>query len=248
MTTKMSPDAADTEEPFFDDLAELYERFIHVMDSDRSPVRSWLREQLTGGRRALDLGCGGGRNSVLLAEKYDEVLGVDISQRMLDIAAGTHARPNVRYERRGLSDLAPDTDGVFDVVLAVNALFHMGPAERTLPRVRDLIAPGGKLVVVDVVHDENVDTDAPDWQTPYVFHTAEMVYRISGDADAAADSVRLMLHPTWLAMSRQTVPLRRPEFVRAYADALPGAVFTETLNPTLMGVVWSAPDPSARAV
>ena len=102
--------AVSAAEPYFDDLAELYERFAHVRDSATSPVRSWLTAQLSTGARAIDVGCGGGNNCGLLAERYDEVVGVDISRKMLDIARTKTTRVPVRYECRSATDLTPDQE------------------------------------------------------------------------------------------------------------------------------------------
>ena len=229
------------EEPYFDDLAELYERFIQVIDGDESPVRGWLSDQLRDGGRAVDIGCGGGRNCVLLSSRYKEVLGVDIAERMLGIARSQRARPGIRYERRGVHGLSPERDGTFDMVLSVNSVFHMGPPDEVLARMRSLVAPGGRLVVIDVVLDDDWDTSVDGWQLPYAFGTARMVYQVSGNSGAAADAVRLMLHPRWLEMSRGNLPLSRSSFHRAYADALPGVVIRDDVNPTLCTAVWDAP-------
>jgi 2-polyprenyl-3-methyl-5-hydroxy-6-metoxy-1,4-benzoquinol methylase len=48
----------------------------------------------TTGRRAIDIGCGAGRNSVPLADLGWKVLGIDLSRPMLDAAqARGRARP-----------------------------------------------------------------------------------------------------------------------------------------------------------
>ncbi|MEV0318184.1 class I SAM-dependent methyltransferase [Streptomyces sp. NPDC050658] len=236
-----APSQPPAEEPYFDDLAELYERFIQVIDGDESPVRRWLEEQLRDGSRAVDVGCGGGRNCVLLSSRYKEVLGVDIAEKMLDIARAERARAGIRYEHRGVFGLSAERDGTYDMVLSVNSVFHMGPVDEVLARLRSLVAPGGRLVVVDVVLDEDWDTSVAGWQLPYAFGTARMVYRVSGDSAAAADAIRLMLHPRWLEMSAGNLPLARSAFHRAYSAALPGVVVRDDVNPTLCAAVWDAP-------
>jgi ubiquinone/menaquinone biosynthesis C-methylase UbiE len=231
-----------TEEPYFDELADLYERFIRVLDSDYSPVRRWLVEQLPGGARALDVGCGAGRNCVLLADRgYGEILGVDIAEQMLAIARDKRTRPNIRYEHRSVFDLAVEQDGQFDVVMSVNSVFHMGPVDKVLGHMRQLVAPGGRLVIIDVVLADEWDVSGQGWQVEYAFNTARMVFFVSRQADAAADTLRLMLHPRWLEMTRTNVPLNRGDFLREYTTALPGVKIDEGLNPTLCGVVWQAP-------
>jgi hypothetical protein len=58
----------------------------------------------------------------------------------------------VAYERRDLLDVAAERNGRFDIVLAVNSLLHAGRPDTVRPYVRSL-APGGTLIVIDVVVD-----------------------------------------------------------------------------------------------
>jgi 2-polyprenyl-3-methyl-5-hydroxy-6-metoxy-1,4-benzoquinol methylase len=224
--------------PYFDDLAELYERFTHVRDSAKSPVRAWLTSQLSTGARAIDVGCGGGNNCGLLADRYDEVVGVDISPKMLDIARTKPTRVPVRYECRSATDLTPDRDGRFDLVMSVNAVFHMGPADIVLPTLRDLVAPGGRLVIIDVTQPDGAAP--PREQSAHAFETGKIIYDTSGDVSAAVDSIRMMLHPRWLEMSAEAAPLSETEFTVEYEKALPGVQITRNIIPTMSAAVWEA--------
>jgi SAM-dependent methyltransferase len=116
-------------------------------------LRAWLLFHLPPrGDRAVDLGCGTGVHTALLAERYDDVLGVDLSAPMVDFARRARPRPNVRYERRDLRDVAPDPDGRFDLVFSANTLHHV-ELDSALHRIRSLVRPGGKVLLVDVVDD-----------------------------------------------------------------------------------------------
>ena len=98
---------------------------------------------LPGGRTALDVGCGAGRHTALLASQYDEVLGVDLSGEMLRHAV-SHER--VRYEQRDLFEVA----GTYDLVFSVTTLHHVD-VRAALVHLRSLVAPGGTLAIVDCV-------------------------------------------------------------------------------------------------
>lgn len=86
MATTSHTDRA-AQRPYLDDLAELYDRFIGAMD--------------------LDLGCGNGRTCRMIADRYQEVIGVDVSSQVLEIAQAKDNPPNVRYECRDVLDLSP---------------------------------------------------------------------------------------------------------------------------------------------
>ncbi|MFL6072480.1 MAG: class I SAM-dependent methyltransferase [Mycobacteriales bacterium] len=109
------------------------------------------------GKRALgtglDLGCGSGRFTGLLAECCQRVVAIDAAQGQLDKAQQHHPFPNVEYRLADLMKLDPGEQR-FDVVLTVNTLFHTYASHEpavVLQHVADLIAPGGLLVIVDVV-------------------------------------------------------------------------------------------------
>lgn len=95
------------------------ERVLRVADELGRPAR---RE------RALDFGCGVGRVTRALAGHFDEVLGVDVSPRMVAQARELHADvPNCRFET-----LARLEDASYDLVYSRIVLQH-------LPRPRDAL-------------------------------------------------------------------------------------------------------------
>jgi SAM-dependent methyltransferase len=226
------------------------------MDSERNPVRAFLREHLVGGERLLDVGCGIGQNCRWLAQIYREVIGVDVSGRMVEIARSRPHPPNVRFLHQDAWELHPGVDGRFDGLLVLNTAFHMGAAtSRVLDHFRRLLTPGGTLVVVDVVRPDDAPSPQPartesgtsDEQRRTIFDTARAVHEMSGDIEAAIDSIRLMTHPRWLEMSATLVPMNRSEFQATYADRLPGVVFENEVVSELAMAVWRAPgSPSAQ--
>jgi SAM-dependent methyltransferase len=73
------------------------------------------------GRRVLDFGCGIGRVSAALAPRAGEVVGIDLSERMIaEARARTVGLPNVRFESTDGAAL-PFLAGRFDLILAVDS-------------------------------------------------------------------------------------------------------------------------------
>ncbi len=224
---------------YFDDLAELFDRFTGIWDGISGSFDDWVRGHLPEqAASAVDLGCGAGRHSVLLADRAAHVLAVDVADRMLGIARAERARPNIDYQRRSVLDVAAE-DGPFDVVLSVHTLHHVGRTGAVLPRVRSLVAPGGRLIVADIIDPGGWPTR--EFQIDRAFNDARAVYQLTGEADAAADTVRLLLHPRWLQLAEHDTPLTRAAFHAAYEDAFPGAKFADDLHPMMCGAVWQAP-------
>jgi len=227
--------------PDFDDMAQLFGDFTAVWDAaDQGAFSAWIGDQLRTGGRAIDLGCGTGRHLPVLAHRYDRVLGVDISAGMLDLARRrNHGERNVTLRQAAVLDVSPDADGVFDAVMSCAVLHQAGPPERVLPHVRGLVAPGGRLVIVDMVDPGRWSELS--WHVDRAFTDARAAYDRTGDGEKAVAILRQLLDPTWLAMSVRDVPLTRAEFHRRYADAFPGATFTDDLNPLMAGMTWTAP-------
>jgi SAM-dependent methyltransferase len=99
--------------------------------------------------RVLDLGCGTGSLSLLIAELGHAVEAVDLSPRMLDRAIAKARRHGVEVAFR-LGDAAdPPADGPFDVVLSRHVLWALADVPAVLQRWTRLLAPGGRLVLVE---------------------------------------------------------------------------------------------------
>ena len=79
-----------------------------------------------GAKRVLDLGCGAGRHSMVLANAGFQVVALDISEtalKTLEARLKTGSIDNVTLVRHDMADL-PFTDGYFDGVICTNVLHH----------------------------------------------------------------------------------------------------------------------------
>lgn len=99
-------------------------------------------------RRALDFGCGAGRLTQALGDRFDSVLGVDVAPSMIDLARA-HNRHGARcgYEVNDRPDLSKWPDGAFDMIYTSRVLQHIEP-RYSIAYLREflrLLAPGGLL-------------------------------------------------------------------------------------------------------
>jgi 2-polyprenyl-3-methyl-5-hydroxy-6-metoxy-1,4-benzoquinol methylase len=225
----------------FDPLAELYDRYAEINDSVYRPWLTAAVEAAGPGDRAADLGCGTGRFSGLLAGAYGEVLAVDVSGRELELARTRHPAENVRYEQRSLLDVTPATDGRFDLVLSVNTLFHLRDHDRVLPHVRDLVAPGGWAVLVDIVSPDGARARTPLMHRWYGVGEAARTLRRRRSVSDAWAVMRIRQHRTWMRHAATNRPLTREQFHTAYGAAFPGAELTDALDPFVCAIRWQRP-------
>lgn len=99
--------------------------------------------------RALDLGCGEGRNAIWLAERGWQVSGVDFSKVGLDKARSLAAERGVEvtWVRADLLDYQPEY-GAFDLVIVMYIQLPAAQLAAVMKRASAALAPGGTLLVV----------------------------------------------------------------------------------------------------
>jgi ubiquinone/menaquinone biosynthesis C-methylase UbiE len=104
------------------------------------------------GERVLDIACGTGLVSFAAARAVGpsgHVLGVDLSERMIDAAELRSTHPdlsNCSFSRMDAERLAlPDAS--FDVVLCALGLMYMPDPEQALREMRRVLRPGGRLAL-----------------------------------------------------------------------------------------------------
>lgn len=113
-------------------------------------VEEYARPEATS---ALDLGCAGGRNTVLLAEQGFYVWAVDAfvamvertRERVAAVLGPEQARERVQLGRMG--DLSSFADGRFDLVVALG-VYHGAASraewERAMAETARVLKPGGE--------------------------------------------------------------------------------------------------------
>jgi SAM-dependent methyltransferase len=209
-----------TDPQSFDSFAEAYDRFTAIVDE---PAWPWLASVgVAGAGRALDIGCGAGRRTIELASHFDEVVGVDLSAPLVELARSRRSAPNVRYEVADLSAF-DDADG-FDLVFSANTLHHVDPLEPALEHLRGLVRPGGTAVLLDVV-----DLGLAPWKKWLWRHGANRLTPVRDLPGHVArhgwrDAIEVLRFETsspWIRHLESDRFLTVPEFERRYLSVFP---------------------------
>lgn len=97
----------------------------------------------------LDLGCGAGRLSRALADRYRQVIGIDAAPSMVELAEEMCADvTNIEFRVSNGVELPAET-GCVDAVVTIQVLQHVDPVAlpRILAECRRVTRPGGQVVL-----------------------------------------------------------------------------------------------------
>src|SRR5688572_16413469 len=127
------------------------DEFLQTGRDEISALIAYLDERgLTARRtRALDFGCGAGRLTHALGNHFDQVIGIDIAQSMVDVARKLHAgRPNLDFRVNASNRLESIESASIDLVYTRLVLQHMPPryVRAYLAEFVRVLSPGGVLV------------------------------------------------------------------------------------------------------
>jgi SAM-dependent methyltransferase len=109
-----------------------------------------LGEKLAAGERVLDLGCGAGGFTALLAGAGADVIGADVAESALARARAAH--PGLAFTLVPLDGPLPFEDNGFSLVWASEVIEHVADTARWLSEVRRVLAPGGRLLLTTPAH------------------------------------------------------------------------------------------------
>jgi ubiquinone/menaquinone biosynthesis C-methylase UbiE len=142
----------------------LYQRWVVPKLIDfamrQRPVQRYRRKLVPQARgRVLEVGVGSGMNLAHYASGVSEVVGIDPSERLLDMARRRAAAAGVQVSLRLGSASAMDVeDASFDTVVMTWTLCSIAEPLAALREMRRVLKPGGNLLFVEhgLAADENV--------------------------------------------------------------------------------------------
>jgi len=123
-------------------LAFIRDRVCRLMNRPPDAERPFA------GLRVLDIGCGGGLLSEPVAGWGAEVVGIDATARLVEVARNHAARAGVpvTYHHALAEDLAAVNEH-FDLILNTEVVEHVADVERFLASCCQMLNPGGVMIV-----------------------------------------------------------------------------------------------------
>ncbi len=158
--------------------------------------------EVTGPRRLLDLGCGGGRNAEMLAETRLGFYGMDFAYRPLAAAVARAAEHRLRLVQASMASELPFQSGMFSLVTAFTSVENIVADEQLrqlAQEVRRVLCPDGLLYVYFLTTDDTyyrplVDRGADGRWLTYdpVTELHQRVYRIDELRELFSPALKLL--------------------------------------------------------
>lgn len=153
----------DEEEEYYSIVKKAFEELAPFYDIVTiSPVSSRLRDKVVDftnarkGSKILDVGTGTGQQAFAFAKKGYDVIGIDLSEAMLEVANRKNKYENMKFEVADATNL-PFENNHFDVSCASFVLHDMPLTirKKVLKEMVRVTKPKGMIVIVDYALPEN---------------------------------------------------------------------------------------------
>jgi ubiquinone/menaquinone biosynthesis C-methylase UbiE/DNA-binding HxlR family transcriptional regulator len=141
-----------------DKMRAFFDSVAGRLGKDYVPGKSWksLAEALLRLMPPLvvaDLGAGEGTFALQLSSRAKKVIAVDASAKMIEVGrelAARHGIKNIDYRLGDMEEL-PIADGEVELVFFSQSLHHALHPERAIQEAARILAPGGRIVVLDLL-------------------------------------------------------------------------------------------------
>lgn len=137
----------------FTEIAPCYDFITRALSFGRDA--SWKRDLIAALPShqkpiCLDLACGTGDIALLLAKKYPEgrIMGLDITEPMLDLAHARNAYSNVQFDNQDMGALNFGPESA-DIVSGGYALRNAPDLKMTMKEIHRILKPGGIAAFLD---------------------------------------------------------------------------------------------------
>jgi 2-polyprenyl-3-methyl-5-hydroxy-6-metoxy-1,4-benzoquinol methylase len=103
----------------------------------------------------LDVGCGTGELTKKLAPFSKEIIGIDVSENMINEAKKRNYDEKIKYMKISVEKYLEETKREFDVIISIAALHHMNE-EEILKTMKNKLTKDGKILILDLVKTKTI--------------------------------------------------------------------------------------------
>jgi len=131
--------------------------------------RYLLASKFAAGKKVLDIACGEGYGSNLIADVAASVIGVDISRKTIKHAKTHYHKPNLKFMQGSCADIPLKKNSV-DLVVSFETIEHHDQHEEMMREIRRVLKSDGILIISSP--DKKEYSDIPNYTNP--FHVKEL--------------------------------------------------------------------------
>lgn len=203
----------------YDPIAPLYAAAFSDITVRRDECR-WIKEKIGRHKpeKILDIGCGNGALLAYLSAEIKQGVGVDVSRATVDIAARAH------NQRKNLSfsvikgPFLPFDAGSFNMVVSLLSFRYLD-WDPILKEIKRVLAPGGHLLIVDMLASSPKLYEWPALFTDKV----KNIWYLRNHQRYKAALQKLVTHPDWRKMINRHPMHTQNEFIWYLKSRFPEA-------------------------
>jgi malonyl-CoA O-methyltransferase len=202
-------------------VADAYNAWSATYDSDRNLTRDLdervARHELQNLRAnsVLELGCGTGKNTKMLADISERVHSLDFSVGMIEKARRRVDAANIKFEVADITERWPVADQLFDLVVCNLVLEHLADLDFIFSEVRRVLVNGGRFFLCELhPFRQYQGTQARFQRGEQLTHITGFLHHITDFLHAAqTNELKLLKLDEWWHEEDQGKPPRLISFV-----------------------------------
>lgn len=213
-------------------IQDAYTDWSETYDSDRNLTRD-LDQRVAGPelkrfrcKSILELGCGTGKNTPLLASISEHVLALDFSAGMIEKARAKVTAANVTFESADITKRWPSEDQSFDLIVCNLVLEHIEDLDFIFAEAARVLVSGGRFFICELhPFRQYLGTQARFQRADDTKHIAAFTHHITDFTNAAmANGLILTEMKEWWHEEDETKPPRLISFLfEKRAKSVPSA-------------------------
>ena len=133
--------------------------------------RYYLAREFAKGKKVLDIACGEGYGSAILAEVALKVVGVDASEEVIEYASGRYERQNLQF-MTGVCRRIPLPDASVDLIVCFETIEHHADHHEMMREFVRVLRPEGAVIIS--TPDKAEYSDKPNFLNPH--HVKELYF------------------------------------------------------------------------
>jgi 2-polyprenyl-3-methyl-5-hydroxy-6-metoxy-1,4-benzoquinol methylase len=135
----------------FDKIAFLPDKWDHNQQYQKYLLKNIPKNC----NRILDVGCGTGELTKKLTSFSKEIIGIDVSENMINEAEKRNYDEKINYSKISAEKYLKETEKQFDVIISIAALHHMDE-EEILKIMKNKLTKDGKILILDLVKTKTI--------------------------------------------------------------------------------------------